>query len=83
MGFTVLPPFLAFGVQGHGYAYQEAARFERQLGTYKAQWARRLERLEQAEPIRFPGWNDWDETGRGRRTAQLAGDGSLTASAVS
>lgn len=53
MGFAVLPPFLAFGIQGHGYAYQEESRFEHQLDTYKAEWAQRLESLEQAEPLPF------------------------------
>lgn len=61
MGFAVLPPFLAFGIQGHGYAYQGESRFKHQLETYKAEWAQRLETLEQVEPLPFPGWNDWDE----------------------
>ena len=61
MGFAVLPPFVAFGIQGHGYAYQEESRFKHQLDSYKAEWAQRLESLEQAEPLPFPGWNDWDE----------------------
>lgn len=63
MGFTVLPPFLAFGVQGHGYAYQDEGRFKRQLDAYKVEWAQRLENLDEAEPLAFPGWNDWDDTG--------------------
>lgn len=64
VGFAVLPPFLAFGVQGHGYAYREESRAKQQLESYKADWLRRLETLAQAEPIAFPGWNDWDENGR-------------------
>ena len=61
MGFTVLPPFLAFGVQGHGFAYQEENRFKTGLDAYKAEWAKRLEQLDQARPLPFPGWKDWDE----------------------
>jgi len=64
MGFTVLPPFLAFGVQGHGYAYQSEDRFKAQLNGYKAKWAGRLEQLHRVEPLAFPGWDDWDEAGR-------------------
>ena len=64
MGFAVLPPFIAFGVQGHGYAYQDEDRFKHQLERDKAAWARRLETLAQAEPLAFPGWDDWDEDGR-------------------
>lgn len=71
MGFTVLPPFLAHGVQGHGYAYQDADTFACQLERYKQDWAARLERLDQAPPLAFPGWNDWDESGRAK--ARLAG----------
>lgn len=61
MGFTVLPPFLAYGIQGHGYAYQEESEFRDQLETYKAQWAERLEHFERDEPIPFPGWSDWEK----------------------
>lgn len=64
MGFSVLPAFLAHGIQGHGYAYQAENGFKQQLETCKTRWATRLEQLERDEPIRFPGWDDWDETGR-------------------
>ena len=63
MGFSVLPPFLAFGVQGHGFAYQEEQAFKDQLETYKRDWATRLEKVETDTPISFPGWDDWDERG--------------------
>ncbi len=63
MGYAVLPPFLAFGVQGHGFAYEEEQTFRDQLETYKSDWAARLERLETDTPISFPGWDDWDELG--------------------
>lgn len=73
MGFTVLPPFLAHGVQGHGYSYRDEGDFKDQLEDYKAQWAQRLEHLDQAGPLVFPGWDDWDETGR----PKVATGGSL------
>ena len=63
MGFAVLPPFLASGIQGHGFAYQDDSRFASELQAHKAAWARRLDRLDRAEPLAFPGWNDWDESG--------------------
>jgi len=75
MGFTVLPPFLAFGIQGHGYSYQDTGRFERRLERCQAEWAERLERLYEDEPIPFPGWKDWDRDacGAGSVTAGCAG----------
>lgn len=69
MGFSVLPPFVAYGIQGHGYAYQDQSRFTEQLEAYQAQWAGRLATVERIEPIDFPGWDDWDEQGRFRRRA--------------
>lgn len=64
MGFSVLPPFIAYGVQGHGYAYQAEKDAKRQLRDYKRAWARRLEGVDEIEPLAFPGWDDWDEVGR-------------------
>lgn len=72
MGFTVLPPFLAYGIQGHGYAYQLEDQFLHRLDRYKADWAQRLESLEREKPLQFPGWDDWDEAGR--RKAEVAGN---------
>ncbi len=66
MGFAVLPPFVAYGIQGHGFAYQPAGSFKHRLEGYKREWAQRLETLEQSEPLCFPGWNDWDEDGRSK-----------------
>ncbi|WP_227370262.1 NAD(P)H-dependent oxidoreductase [Halomonas sp. M20] len=63
MGYDVLPPFLAHGIQGGGPVYQAQDSFKAQLETYKAGWARRLETLEESTPIPFTGWNDWDERG--------------------
>ena len=59
MGFTVLPPFTAFGIQGHGFAYQEEGQFLSYLEDTKTAWAERLMALDDAEPLAFPGWSDW------------------------
>jgi len=64
MGFSILPPFLASGVQGHGFAYQDEAGFKLQLDQHKVRWLDRLESMEQVRPLAFPGWGDWDEIGR-------------------
>lgn len=63
MGFEVLPPFLAHGIQGGGPIYQAQDTFKAQLETYKSDWAKRLEHLDEDTPIPFTGWNDWDERG--------------------
>ena len=63
MGFTVLPPFVAYGIQGHGYGNQEESQFRAHLEQIKRDWAERLAVLEQSTPLAFPGWNDWGEDG--------------------
>lgn len=63
MGFSVLPPFISFGVQGHGYSYEDQSSLEERLRTNLEAWASRLSELETAEPLRFPGWSDWNEDG--------------------
>ena len=66
MGFQVLPPFVAFGVQGHGYIYADEAINEDRLRLYLTKWKERLESLDRDTPLGFPGWDDWDEDGRFR-----------------
>lgn len=68
MGFTVLPAFVAAGVQGHGFSYQGETGFRQQLDEYQSAWSHRLMQLDETEPRPFPGWDDWDETGRARAT---------------
>ncbi len=63
MGYDVLPPFVAFGVEG-GIQYSEPGEMPERLEGYRAALARRLEELDATEPMRFNGWDDWDETGR-------------------
>ncbi|WP_018699534.1 NAD(P)H-dependent oxidoreductase [Amorphus coralli] len=64
MGFSVLRPHASFGIQGHGYSYASADEFSRQLEQSKTAFAERLAGLDGEEPLRFPGWEDWDDIGR-------------------
>lgn len=64
MGFSVLPPFVSYGVQGHGYRYEDEETLRTRLGQNLSDWRSHLSALKDVEPIRFPGWNDWDDTGK-------------------
>jgi len=64
MGFEVLSPFVAYGVQGHGFSYSSDEEFQQQLQATKAEWVKRLQSISRDEPLAFPGWEDWDEMGR-------------------
>lgn len=64
MGFAVLPPFVSYGVQGHGYAYEDDNSLRIRLEKNLSDWRARLSTLDDAEPIGFPSWQDWDENGR-------------------
>ena len=72
MGFTVLPPFVAHGVQGTGYAYREADSLARHLDDLKGRWTDRLRTLDAMPPLAFPGWADWDAAGRVLTRAEAA-----------
>lgn len=63
MGFDVLPPFFAHGIQGGGMQYQAEEAFRRHLKQHEATWTERLRMLDQTEKMAFPGWNDWDSLG--------------------
>ncbi|MGD8708757.1 MAG: NAD(P)H-dependent oxidoreductase [Ectothiorhodospiraceae bacterium] len=63
LGYSVLPPFIAHGIQGGGPVYQAEEAFRAQLERDKQRWAQRLEGLEDAQPIPFAGWVDWNEQG--------------------
>lgn len=69
VGYDVLPPFVSYGVQGHGYAYQNEARLKTHLKQTMDDWAARLSAIEELSPLRFPGWDDWDADGRALRLA--------------
>lgn len=64
MGYTVLPPYLAPGMPGHGFSNGDSGRVRRQLERYQAGWAHRLEHIDRDRPLVFPGWDDWDAEGR-------------------
>jgi len=64
MGFSALPPYVASGMPGHGFGGGDVEAVRRQLDGYQAAWRQRLENLDGDQPIPFPGWDDWDETGR-------------------
>ncbi|MCY3872796.1 MAG: NAD(P)H-dependent oxidoreductase, partial [Rhodobacteraceae bacterium] len=63
MGFLVLPPFVAFGIQGHGYVYSDEDRNNRRLILYLKSWEERLKGLDRDTPLGFRGWDDWEENG--------------------
>ncbi|MEE9334738.1 MAG: NAD(P)H-dependent oxidoreductase [Granulosicoccaceae bacterium] len=64
MGFDVLVPQIAYGVQGHGYRYTSDELFARQMKQIQSDWETRLMSIEGEDPLSFPGWDDWDEMGR-------------------
>lgn len=63
LGMEVLAPQVAYGVQGGGLSYQAESEFREHLERAKRAWAERLAHLEDARPIPFSGWQDWDEHG--------------------
>ena len=82
MGFSVLPAFVAAGVQGHGFGSQGESAFGRQLETYQHEWAQRLADLDRTDALDFPGWDDWDETGRLKSPESSHGSGKPPAFAA-
>ncbi|TQV83104.1 NAD(P)H-dependent oxidoreductase [Denitrobaculum tricleocarpae] len=68
MGFSVLPPFVSYGVQGHGYRYEDEESLRRRLGQNLSDWRSHLSALECVTPIGFPVWEDWDDKGRSIRS---------------
>ena len=66
MGFHVLPPFVAFGIQGHGFCYTSEDSNSRQLSFYREKWRGRLSTLDRDMPLTFQCWEDWDEDGRAK-----------------
>jgi len=64
LGFSVLPPFVSYGIQGHGYAYRDADDLAEHLDRTVSDWRSRLSRLTDLDALSFPGWNDWDGVGQ-------------------
>ncbi len=63
MGYSVLPRFVAYGVEG-GIGYSDPDSISARLQGYKDALGGRLGGLEQSVPLKFNGWEDWDESGR-------------------
>lgn len=63
MGFDVLPPHVAYGVQGGGIAYQADEVFRCHLANIEARLKERLRAIDKTDPIPFAGWADWDADG--------------------
>lgn len=63
MGFSVLPRFVSFGVQGNGYAYQGEESLKVHLSDTLDAWSAHVLTLPGATPLIFPGWADWDADG--------------------
>lgn len=63
MGYTVLPPFAAFGIAA-AIRYDDGSADAERLESYKTSLQSHLLSLENRTPLKFNGWNDWDKTGR-------------------
>ncbi len=63
MGFSVLPRFVSYGVQGHGYAYRSEDALKAHLSDTLDAWGEHVLTLPGAIPMDFPGWADWDADG--------------------
>lgn len=63
MGFSILPPFISYGVQGHGYSYENESSLQDRLKRNLGDWRSHLSNLDNSEPLNFPGWEDWTEDG--------------------
>ena len=72
MGFHVLPPFVAFGIQGHGYSYAREDDNYRQMKLHQEKWKERLNALDRDTPLAFQSWDDWDDDGRAKSACKQA-----------
>lgn len=66
MGFSVLPPFISYGVQGHGYSYEDENSLRERLNNNLNSWSTYLLNLGSKEPLSFPVWADWNADGSAR-----------------
>jgi NAD(P)H dehydrogenase (quinone) len=64
MGFSVLPPYISYGVQGHGYSYEDTDCLQTRLSQNLTNWQNYLVELDEVAPLSFPGWADWDADGQ-------------------
>ena len=63
LGFTVLEPFVAFGIEG-GLKYSDESEAVRRLEAYQQRYRQILKSLASRRTIPFNGWADWDDDGR-------------------
>jgi len=63
MGFSILPPFISHGVQGHGFSYEDENSLHDRLGRNLSDWHAYLSNVADSEPLHFPGWADWNADG--------------------
>jgi len=63
VGFSVLPPFLANSVQGHGFSTDDDETNKRRLQGHKHRLVERLQSINSTKPLVYPTWKDWDELG--------------------
>ena len=63
LGFTVLEPFVAFGVEG-GLKYSEESVAAARLRGYLTDYGKALEDVAGRPALPFNGWDDWDGEGR-------------------
>lgn len=64
LGFSVLEPHWTFGVQGHGYSYEDKALSRQRLEDSLTAWEKRLRDVHTERCLQFPGWLNWDDMGR-------------------
>jgi len=63
LGYSVLPPFYSFSIES-GIQYSDPSVMAERVQGYKDGLTDRLGRLDELEPLKFNGWDDWDEDGR-------------------
>ncbi len=63
VGFTLLPPFVATGIEG-GVQYSGADAVAKRIEGHKRAFAERLRALDEARPLAFNGVADYDDEGR-------------------
>lgn len=70
MGFTVLSPFVSYGINDHtGYSSNIGNRFAQHIEERMTAWKQCVENIDNADQVTFPGWDDWDEYGHQIQTA--------------
>ncbi len=63
VGYTVLPHYVAAGVEG-AIKYSDVDAHAHRIAGYKDELRQRLLALDSTEPLRFNGWDKFDEEGR-------------------